>query len=162
MQTCHYFRRCTLLILYFFGLVLLPAVIQTNTSLARSDLPEKADSIPALTHTLYLPVIHNEPICANLPGDTVAILGQATIHGNPAGPNIPFALFYRAHWEYPPSYVLTMTTRNDGSFCSGPVNVLSYCYGTWYEIYGPNASWQGQVSACEAGKVYTITAEIGE
>ncbi len=160
IQTCYIRRKCTILVLSLFGVMLSLAAIKTDTSIASSDLPVRVRLSQALTHTLYLPIVYYEPTCTDPPSGTVAILGQATIHGNPAGPNIPFVLSYRAHWEYPPSRVLTMTTRSDGSFCSGPINVLSYCYGMWYEIYEQSSSWWKQVFACKSGTVYTITAEI--
>jgi hypothetical protein len=162
LQTCYIFRICAILVLTFIGVGLSLVAFKTDISTASSNLPMSERLNSTLTHTLYLPAVYYEPTCTNPPSGTAAILGQATVHGNSAGPNISFVLSYRAHWEYPPSRVLTMTTNADGSFCSGPVTVLSYCHGMWYEIYEPSSSWRAQVFACESGKVYTVSAEIGE
>jgi len=150
------------LVLSFISAGLLLLAIKTDISTSSSNFSVSNRLNPTLTHTLYLPVVYYEPTCTNPPSGTVAISGFATIHGNPAGPNISFVLSYRAHWASPPTRVLTMTTHDDGSFCSGPVTALSYCYGMWYEIYEPSSSWWTQVVACESGKVYSISAEIGE
>ena len=160
LQVCSIRRTCIIVALSLFGIVLSLAAIKTDTSIASSNLPERLNE--PLTHTLYLPAIYYEPTCINPPSGTVAILGQATVHGNPAPSGISFILTYRPHWETPGTVVLTMTTRSDGSFCSGPVNMLSYCHGMWYEIYEPSSSWWKQVVACESGKVYTVSAEIGK
>jgi hypothetical protein len=128
----------------------------------------KVSSTPAVqatiftpTYSYYLPIVPYEPTCANPPSGTIAISGLATIHGNPAGPGIPFRLIYQT-WEGFGNFVFTMTTRSDGSFCSGPVRMLSYCYGIWYSVYQPDSGWWRQIFACESGKIYTVTAEIGQ
>jgi len=158
LQTHSTSRICTVLALSLFGTIFTLTAIKADASPPSSNLT--AGLSDPLTHTLYLPSIYYEPTCMNPPSDTVAILGQATVHGNPAPPGIPFLLTYRPHWETPGTHILTMTTRSDGSFCSGPVSVLSYCHGMWYEIYEAGSGWWTQIVACESGKVYTVTAEI--
>jgi hypothetical protein len=125
------------------------------------------------THFVYLPLVPNEQDCANPPTGTLLIAGRATVHGRPAQPGVPFSLWYR-HWEYQPYPVMTTTTRSGGSFCFGPIEPLDYCYAIWYHVYFDRAvgsmptddyiDWwlSDRIYACEAGRVYTVSAEIGK
>ena len=124
------------------------------------------------THFVYLPFVFNERPCTDPPSGTVMIAGQATVHGKPAQSGVPFHLYWHPHWEYPGTLIETTTTGNEGRFCFGPVDVLPYCRGMWYAVsfwyvsgtmpeddYA--SSWWKQVLACQSGKVYTVSAEIG-
>ncbi len=144
------------------SLVFLIMALNSNTSQASSVSITPPTTIVTLIYSLYLPIISSVLSCITPPSGTVAIAGQAAVHGNSVGSGIPFILSYWPYWEVPSEVVLTMTTPNDGSFCSGPVAVLANCHGMWDEIYQPDSSWWKQLFACESGGVYTITAEIGK
>ena len=98
--------------------------------------------------------------------------GRATVQGQPAKAGILFRLLYSAHWDSPPYYILTTTTRSDGGFCFGSVDMLEY-RGSWYKVvFNPEwisdegyTHWASPMlyhSEIESGKVYTFVAEIGE
>jgi hypothetical protein len=157
------FRRVALsTAVAFLGVVLFFVVLGSDADKARSYAQVTTGTTLTATHYLYLPVVSHEPLCANPPEDKVIIAGQATVYGEPAPAGVPFTLSYQAHWSYPSTHVLTMTTRNDGGFCSGPIDPLSYCRGMWYVVYQPDSAWLAHVVACEPGQVYTVTAEIGK
>ena len=82
------------------------------------------------THFVYLPFVYIERPCMDPPSGTVMIAGQATVHGRPAQPGVPFVLSYGT-WEWPAYPIVTTTTRNNGSFCFGPVDMLDYCYAVY-------------------------------
>lgn len=125
-----------------------------------SQAVERLTSEVTPTHLVYLPIISYERVCADPPAGAVMIAGQATIYEKPAGPGIPFIVHRVWHWETRPSVIMTVTTRNDGSFCAGPLESLPSCRGTWYAITTENW-YSGAILACEPGKVYTVSAEIG-
>jgi hypothetical protein len=135
---------------------------------------EEQESRPAAqpyTHVLYYPTAFGTRPCdPPLPG-TASIAGQATVHGRPAPPGVPFRLSY-VFWEARPVSMMTVTTGINGQFCFPSIPVLPYCHGYWYEVMfqyaegvGPGDEyrswWLREVPLCEAGLVYHLTAEIG-
>ena len=171
-QHSHSFARMsTVFVLAALAVGLVLVALDTGKGKASSQTIVSLGDTLTPTHFAYLPFVFNERPCTDPPSGTVMIAGQATVHGRPAQPGVPFVLSYR-HIEYPPSFVAAVTTRNDGSFCFGSIPALDYCHWIWYEVsfqyisgtmpeddYA--SSWWEQVFACQSGKVYTVSAEIG-
>ncbi len=152
--------------------VLLLIAFHTHTSLASIYSTQSPNSVYTATHFIYLPLVSSGPSCTNPPSNTVMIAGQATVHGKPAQAGVPFSLWFQV-FDNMPALVMTTTTRADGSFCLVPNGWLDSCRGMWYWVYftyvegtmPPDdyaTGWQAMVEACEPGKVYTLTAEIGK
>jgi hypothetical protein len=152
--------------------VMLPLVV-LNASRDTDSHPiaQPSDTFTA-TQFIYLPFISHERPCTDPPSGTMMIAGQATVEGRPAQPNVPFALRFQ-FFDSSPSVPMTVTTRNGGSFCFGPIGTLPSCRGMWYIVsfhdtgeLAPTDNyipwWNHLVMrACES-KVYTVSAEIGD
>ena len=130
-------------------------------------------TIAVVTPSTYLPVVSVSRPCVPPLAGTVSILGQATVHGRSAQPGVPFRLS-RVFWEYGPTALMTVTTGLDGAFCFASVPTLSNCHGLWYQVdynyvagmmpeddYGQQWA-QCYVAGCQAGTVYSVSAEIRE
>jgi hypothetical protein len=152
--------------------VLLLIAFHTSTSLANTYSNQPLNSVYTVTHIVYLPLVTSIHPCANPPSGTVMITGQATVHAKPAQPGVPFILWFQPI-DAPGFRMLTTTTYADGNFCIGPVNKLKSCGSPSYWvrfIYVAETmplddytdDWYMPVRACESGKVYTVTAEIGK
>ena len=166
-------RMSVVLIFAILAVGLVLVALDTGKGKASSQTIVSLGDTLTPTHFVYLPFVFNERLCTDPPSGTVMIAGQATVHGRPAQPGVPFILSYGT-WEWPAYPIMTMTTRNNGSFCFGPVRVLDYCYAVYYRVdfhYAEGMmpkddyvlSWSSNLlRACKSGMVYTVSAEIGK
>ena len=174
MQPHSFNRIIIVLTLALLGIALSLTAIEAGTSILDLQTAEQLNDAFTPTHLVYMPFVSSEYLCTDPPSGNVIITGRATVHGRPAQPGVPFVLSYRPNWEWPPTIPIeTVTTWIDGSFCFKPIAPLQYCHGMWYQVtfnyvsgtmpeddYAP--TFFRYVFACEAGKVYTVNAEIGK